>query len=63
MSTTQKSKPTSSGHPHEARESRNAGLTALPAWGKLTDHHRAMADISLRELFAADPTRGERLTT
>ncbi len=62
MSTTQKSKPTSSGHPHEARESRKAGLTTLPAWGELTRHHQEIATISLRELFAADPTRGERLT-
>jgi glucose-6-phosphate isomerase len=36
--------------------------TALPAWGDLTRHHAAIADASLRELFAADPTRGERLT-
>jgi glucose-6-phosphate isomerase len=37
-------------------------LTELPAWGELTRHHRAIKDTSLRELFAADPTRGERLT-
>jgi glucose-6-phosphate isomerase len=36
--------------------------TKLPAWGDLTRHHRAIADTTLRELFAADPTRGERLT-
>jgi glucose-6-phosphate isomerase len=47
MSTMQRSKPSP---------------TALPAWGDLARHHAAMADISLRELFAADPTRGERLT-
>jgi glucose-6-phosphate isomerase len=37
-------------------------LTERPAWGELTRHRRAIADASLRELFAADPTRGERLT-
>ncbi len=47
MSTMQRSKPSP---------------TALPAWGELARHHAAIADTSLRELFAADPTRGERLT-
>ncbi len=47
MSTPQKSKPS---------------LTERTAWGELTHHHRAIAETSLRELFAADPTRGERLT-
>jgi glucose-6-phosphate isomerase len=37
-------------------------LTERPAWGELTRHHRAVGDASLRDLFAADPTRGERLT-
>jgi glucose-6-phosphate isomerase len=37
-------------------------LTERPAWGDLTRHHRAIADATLRELFAADDTRGERLT-
>jgi glucose-6-phosphate isomerase len=35
--------------------------TALPVWGDLARHHATIADVSLRELFAADPTRGERL--
>jgi glucose-6-phosphate isomerase len=47
MSTTQRSKPSP---------------TALPAWGDLARHHATIAEVSLRELFAADPTRGERLT-
>ncbi len=47
MSTNLKSKPS---------------LTKRAAWAELTRHHRALADTSLRELFAADPTRGERLT-
>jgi glucose-6-phosphate isomerase len=37
-------------------------LTERSAWSELTRHHRAMAGMSLRELFAADPLRGERLT-
>jgi glucose-6-phosphate isomerase len=36
--------------------------TELPAWSELSRHHRAIKDTSLRELFAADPIRGERLT-
>jgi glucose-6-phosphate isomerase len=47
MSTMQRSKPSP---------------TALPAWGDLARHHTAIANASLRELFAEDPTRGERLT-
>jgi glucose-6-phosphate isomerase len=46
MSTTQKSQPT---------------LAERPAWAELTRHRRALADTSLRELFAADPARGEQL--
>jgi glucose-6-phosphate isomerase len=37
-------------------------LTELPAWDALTDHHRAIGNLSLRDLFATDPARGERLT-
>jgi glucose-6-phosphate isomerase len=37
-------------------------LTERPAWGELSRHSRTIADTSLRELFAADPARGERLT-
>jgi glucose-6-phosphate isomerase len=43
-------------------EARKAGLTELPAWAELSRHHRAIAEVSLRELFAADPARGERMT-
>ena len=38
------------------------GLTALPAWQALAAHHAKIRDAHLRELFAADPKRGERLT-
>ncbi len=37
-------------------------LTQRPAWGALSAHHREIADTHLRDLFAADPARGERLT-
>jgi glucose-6-phosphate isomerase len=37
-------------------------LTERPAWGELAGHRRAIAQTTLRELFAADPARGERLT-
>ena len=37
-------------------------LTNRPAWKALDTHARAMRDVHLRTLFAADPTRGERLT-
>jgi glucose-6-phosphate isomerase len=39
-----------------------ASLTTLPAWQALAAHHAAIRDVHLRELFARDPARGERLT-
>jgi glucose-6-phosphate isomerase len=36
-------------------------VTASPEWAALTAHHAAMADRHLRELFAGDPGRGERM--
>ena len=36
--------------------------TALPAWQALVAHREAIAATHLRQLFAADPGRGERLT-
>jgi glucose-6-phosphate isomerase len=36
-------------------------LTARAAWKALAAHHRQIRDVHLRELFAADPKRGERL--
>ncbi|QDU23931.1 glucose-6-phosphate isomerase [Urbifossiella limnaea] len=39
-----------------------ARLTRLPAWAALRAHHAAVQTTHLRELFEADPTRGERLT-
>jgi glucose-6-phosphate isomerase len=39
-----------------------APLKQRPAWAELERHHSQIADRHLRDLFAADPTRGERLT-
>jgi glucose-6-phosphate isomerase len=36
-------------------------LTERPAWQALARHHAAIRDVHLRELFAGDPDRGERL--
>jgi glucose-6-phosphate isomerase len=33
-----------------------------PAWSALGDHHAAIADVQMRDLFAADPWRCERLS-
>jgi len=37
-------------------------LTNSPAWKELQAHHGEVAGLHLRELFAADPKRGDRLT-
>ena len=36
-------------------------LTSSPAWQALTTHHEQIRNKHLRELFASDPGRGERL--
>jgi len=36
--------------------------TQLAAWPKLTAHQRAMQQVAMRELFAADPQRFDKLT-
>src|ERR1700688_187985 len=38
-----------------------ARLTALPAWRALAEHFDQVKDVHLRQLFADDPRRGERL--
>ena len=38
-----------------------ATLTRLPAWQALQAHHATVKDVHLRQLFADDPVRGERL--
>jgi glucose-6-phosphate isomerase len=37
-------------------------LTKRKAWKELQDHHAKIGNTHLRDLFAADPQRGERLT-
>ncbi len=37
-------------------------LTALPAWQALQQHYQAMANVHMRDLFAADPQRFERFS-
>jgi len=36
-------------------------LRARPAWAALAQHRQEIRDVHLRDLFAADPSRGERL--
>jgi glucose-6-phosphate isomerase len=38
-----------------------APLRARPAWAALEKHYEEIRDRHLRDLFAGDPTRGERL--
>ncbi len=40
----------------------NSPLTGRPAWNGLKRHHEKMRDLHLRQLFADDPLRGERMT-
>ena len=37
-------------------------LTESPAWKALADHHREIARIHMRDLFAADPARFEKFS-
>jgi glucose-6-phosphate isomerase len=37
-------------------------LRSRPAWAALTEHYQKIRDVHLRDLFASDPDRGERLT-
>lgn len=38
------------------------GLRARPAWALLQEHYQSIRGLHLRQLFAADPNRAERLT-
>jgi glucose-6-phosphate isomerase len=38
-------------------------VTSLPAWKALETHYQEASKLHLRDLFAADPKRGERFTT
>jgi glucose-6-phosphate isomerase len=39
-----------------------APLTRRPEWAALKEHYQKIQQVHLRDLFAADPTRGQRLT-
>src|SRR5215208_2335093 len=39
-----------------------ASIDQTPEWQALREHHRRLKDVHLRELFAADPGRGETMT-
>src|SRR3984893_1930603 len=39
----------------------SARLTQLPAWRALSEHYDQIKNVHLRQLFADDPQRGERL--
>ncbi len=39
-----------------------ADITATPEWAALAEHHAAVADLHLRDLFADDPDRAASLT-
>jgi glucose-6-phosphate isomerase len=41
---------------------RGVPLTKSPEWRALEEHYQHMRHLHLRDLFATDPTRGERLT-
>ena len=43
-------------------ETATTPLRERPAWKALETHHAEIADLHLRDLFAEDPSRGERLT-
>jgi glucose-6-phosphate isomerase len=48
----------------ESAREQSSGVPALrmrPAWTLLEAHHRKQKDVHLRQLFAGDPQRGERL--
>jgi glucose-6-phosphate isomerase len=47
---------TDSGHPVDP-----GSLTARPAWKALDAHSQSMREVQMRQLFADDPQRGERL--
>jgi len=48
--------------PASGGSSPRPALQTRPAWLALTDHYAKIRDVHLRDLFATDPDRGERLT-
>ena len=49
--------------PHSNSAAGIAPLPSRPAWKALAAHFASVKDIELKQLFADDPRRGERLTT
>jgi glucose-6-phosphate isomerase len=47
--------------PAKEQPTRVPGLRSLPAWKALQKHHERIKDLHLRQLFAEDRQRGERL--
>src|SRR6188472_3242180 len=47
---------------HSAGAPSRLDLTQSPTWQALAAHYSSMRDVHLRNLFAQDPQRGERLT-
>ena len=43
-------------------DSTTKSVTERGAWNTLVAHHQKIRDLHLRQLFADDPTRGERMT-
>jgi glucose-6-phosphate isomerase len=41
---------------------RSASLIRRPEWTTLQEHYQKIKEVHLRQLFADDPKRGERLT-
>ena len=40
----------------------STSLTRRPEWAALQEHYQKIREVHLRQLFAGDPKRGERLT-
>ncbi|MGA7979915.1 MAG: glucose-6-phosphate isomerase [Chromatiaceae bacterium] len=51
----------SADHLGDQATSGSRSITARPAWKALAAHHRKVRGLHLRQLFAEDPTRGERM--
>jgi glucose-6-phosphate isomerase len=48
--------------PSSGGSSSRLALRSRPAWASLTEHYQKIREVHLRDLFAGDPDRGERLT-
>jgi glucose-6-phosphate isomerase len=52
----------STGNSAASSSAQAQSLTQRPAWKALAEHYKTVCGLHLRELFAADPRRGERMT-